>query len=230
MKKKTHTKSTKTHKRASASKSATAKKPAKPAKAAKKPTKPARAAKKPTKPARAAKPAKSAAASVHPHFAQLTKALPPGRHADGLLLVTKPGALDAEMAGWLMGQTAGRRSIGRTAFGDIVVFRDLRERARQAGLPDADTACDIAMVDIHDKQMAVLGDSVAAFLAAIDRHDWQEAFLRRSLYRDAKARIGNYTDDECFCFVPALALGGSGDAESVERANWRVHQDILRQL
>ncbi len=200
----------------------------KPAKSAHK-TKPAKSAHK-TKRVSAAKTAKPGGASAHPHFAQLTKALPPGRHADGLLLITKPGALDDEMAGWLMGQTTGRRSIGRTAFGDIVVFRDLRERARQAGLPGADTACDISMIDIHDKQMAVLGDSVAAFLAAIDRHDWQEAFLRRSLYRDAKARIGNYTDDECFCFVPALALGGGGEADSVERASWRVHQDILRQL
>lgn len=212
-------------KKPTAKKSARAKSPAKVAKA-KQLARPAKAAAKAAKPT---KPTKSAA-GVHPHFAVLLKALPPGRHADGLLLVTKPGALDAEMAEWLMGQTAGRRSIGRTAFGDLVVFRDLRERARQNGLPGADTACDIAMVDIHDKQMSVLGYSVATFLAAVDRHDWQEAYLRRALYRDAKARIGNYTDDECFCFVPALALGGSGDAESVERANWRVHQEILRQL
>ena len=113
MKTKTHTKSTKAKKSVSAKKSVKAKKDraspqsqAKPAKAGK----PAKAT-KPAKAAKAAKPAKAAAVfGIHPHFAQLTKALPPGRHADGLLLVTKPGVLDAEMAGWLMGQTAGRRS------------------------------------------------------------------------------------------------------------------------
>jgi hypothetical protein len=181
-------------------------------------------------PAKKATKATRPGAGVHPHFARLTSGLRPGRHADGLLLVTQPGALDAEMSGWLMGQTAGRRSIGRTAFGDFVVFRDLRDRAREAGQPDAETACDIAMIDIHDKAMAVLADSVEGLLAAIDRHDWQEAFLRRSLYRDAKPRIGDFADDECFGFVPALAIGGSGDAESVERMNWRVHQELLRQL
>jgi hypothetical protein len=165
----------------------------------------------------------------HPSYARLVKELRPGRHAGGALLVTEPGALDDVMAPWLMGRVDGRRSLGRTAFGDLIVFRDLRARARALGEPGADTACDVAMVDIHYKRMAVLAYSVDALLESLDDVEWQRAFLRRDMYQEVRQRLGDYADGECFCFVPALSLGGSDDAASVQRADWRVHQEILRQ-
>jgi hypothetical protein len=217
-----------------ATKKKPAKKPAAKKPAAKKPAAKKPAAKKPTAKKTApektvAKPKPKAGIDAHPGYALLSSKLKPGRYAGGMLFVTKLGEHDDEMGPWLMGKTEGRRAIGRTAFGDIVVFRDLSGRAKELGLPDPHTACDVAMIDIHYKRMTMLADSAKSFLDSLEKPDWQKAFLRADLYRKAKKRLGDYGDDECFCFVLALAMGGSEDAASVQRANWRVHQDILRQ-
>ncbi|HEY4175259.1 MAG TPA: T6SS immunity protein Tdi1 domain-containing protein [Kofleriaceae bacterium] len=209
-------------KRAPAKKSAAKKSAAKRAPAKKAPAKKAPAKKANARPT-------SFALESHPAYIALTSKLTPGRHADGALLVTEPGADDDVMAPWLMGNVDGRRSLGRTAFGDIVIFRDLRARAHELGMADADKACDISMVDIHYKRMAMLASDPEQFISSLDDREWQDAFLRGELYRTAKDRIGDYTDDECFYFVPALALGGSDSADSVDRGNWRVHQSILLQ-
>jgi hypothetical protein len=111
-----------------------------------------------------------------------------------------------------------------------VIFRDLRERAAAQGLPDAEEACDIALVDLNFKRMTVLAWSVEQFLEHLDDREFQEAFLRRELFDQVHDRLGTHADDETYAFVPALGLGGSEDASSVQRANWQVYQDILFQL
>ena len=50
------------------------------------------------------------------------------------------------------------------------------------------------------------------------------------LYLAAKVRVGDWDRHECFGFVPALALGGSEQAASVERVDWRVYQALLLQM
>jgi hypothetical protein len=216
-------------KKATAAKGAKAQAKGKPAKkpVAKKAAPKTAAAKSPARPPRAT----NAASGVesHPSFGRLTAALAPGRYASGLLLVTEPGALDEEMSAWMLGKTQGRRSLGRTAFGDFVIFRDLRERAEALGMPGAERACDVALLDVHYKRMQMLADSVESFLSSLDRDEWQEEFLRAGLYSEAKTRIGDYEDNECFYFVPALALGGAEEPDAVERGDWRVHQAILIQ-
>lgn len=174
-------------------------------------------------------PAKSARLEGHPSFLSLTKRLKPGSYAGGLLVITAPGALDDAMHDWLMGNVAGRRSIGRTAFGELLVFRDLRERARELGVGDPEREADVALIDVHFKKMTVLGNSIEAFLDSLDDADFQEAFLRRSMFDEVKRRLGPCAPNECYGFVPALSLGGSEDAASVQRVDWRVHQAILLQ-
>ena len=202
-------------------------KAAPPKKVAAKAGKPARAVARPAP--KAAKAGKATGVDDHPAYKRLVERLKPGRYAGGMLLITVPGAHDEEMAAWLMGRTDGRRSLGRTAFGDIVVFRDLSARARELGLPGAESACDVAIVDVHHKKMTMLAESVDELLDRMNHVDWQRAYLRRDMYLEARKRIGDYKDDECYGFALALALGGSEDADSVRRFNWPVHQDILLQ-
>jgi hypothetical protein len=173
-----------------------------------------------------------AAAPPHPKLAALLEKLRPGRHAAGTVLITKPDAHHDEMSQWLMGNVAGRVALGRTAFGDIVVFRDLRANAAAQGLKGtaAAEACDVALIDLNLKKMTVLAWSIEELLQRLDDGQFQEAFLRRTLYDQVKARLGDYADDEAYTFVPALALGGSEAAESVQRGNWRVYQEILFQV
>jgi hypothetical protein len=178
------------------------------------------AATKPAKPDR----------GTHPKLALLLERLPPGRHAAGTLIVTKPGAHHAEMRRWLQGNVAGRVALGRSAFGDILIFRDLRKQAAAQGLASADEACDVALIDLNFKKMTVLAWSVEELLSHLDSAKFQRAFLRKKLYDQVKARLGDYGDDEAYAFAPVLALGGRESADSVQRSRWSVYQDFLLQL
>lgn len=207
--------------------------PAKKKKKTQKTSKPKRATKKKVTRAKARPAAKrvtkAARLEDHPSFISLTKRLKPGSYAGGLLVITAPGALDDALHDWLMGNVAGRRSIGRTAFGELLVFRDLRERAQELGVGDPEREADVALIDVHFKKMTVLGNSIEAFLDSLDDADFQEAFLRRSMFDEVKRRLGPCAPNECYGFVPALSLGGSEEAASVQRLDWRVHQAILLQ-
>lgn len=167
---------------------------------------------------------------VHPKLTWLLSTLKPGRHAGGLLQFSQPGTHAAQLSPWLMGRTEGRTSIGRTAFGELLVFRDLRNHATDLGMEDAESACDVTAIDIHFKRMKVLATSAEEFVESLDDPEWQKAFLRQPIYEAAKARIGDWDQHECFAFVPALALGGSEQAASVERMDWSVHQSLLLQI
>jgi hypothetical protein len=167
---------------------------------------------------------------VHPKLTWLLANLKPGRHAGGLLQFSQPGIHAAQLGPWLMGRTEGRTSIGRTAFGELLVFRDLRNHATELGMDDAEFACDVAAIDIHFKRMKILATSAEEFVEVLDDPEWQRAFLRQPIYAAAKKRIGDWEHHECYCFVPALALGGSEHAATVQRVDWRVHQALLLQM
>ena len=92
---------------------------------------------------------------AHPRLAPLLEKLPPGRYAGGTIIVTRPDAHHGEMSRWLTGKTDGRTALGRTAFGDILVFRDLRARAAAEGLEGADEACDVAMIEISFRKASL---------------------------------------------------------------------------
>ncbi len=166
---------------------------------------------------------------VHPKLTWLLANLKPGRHAGGLLQFALPGAHAAELEPWLMGKTEGRTSIGRTAFGELLVFRDLRDHAASLGMEDAEFACDVAAIDIHFKRMKILATSAEEFVQLLDDEEWQRAFLRLPIFAAARARLGDWDQHECYGFVPALSLGGAEHAASVQRVDWRVHQSILLQ-
>lgn len=193
-------------------------------------TKPAPKKKKAVKAAPRSKAPRLLERGVHPKLTWLIENLPQGRHAGGLLQISAPGRHARELEPWLMGRTAGRTSIGRTAFGELLVFRDLREHAASLGMEDAELACDVAAIDIHFKRMKVLSMSAEEFVELLDDAEWQNAFLRKPLYEAAKARLGEWGPNECYGFVPALSLGGSETADSIDRVDWNVHQALLFQM
>jgi hypothetical protein len=190
---------------------------------------PTRAPKAAAKPDVKAKPRKKLFVDSHPSYQRLIETLKPGRYARGLVFITEPGALDEEMTDWLMGNVDGRRSLGRTAFGEILVFRDLRMRAAELGLGDPERESDVALIDIHYKKMRVLSQNVEGFLDALEDPEFQSTYLRKELYEAVRAKVGPPSETECYGFVPALALGGREDVGSVQRLDWKVHQAILIQ-
>jgi hypothetical protein len=54
--------------------------------------------------------------------------------------------------------------------------------------------------------------------------------IRRQEFKEALPRLGAPARDECYAFVPAIALGGAVESENLERAKLREHLAILAQL
>lgn len=153
-----------------------------------------------------------------------------GRFGDGFLVLEDPRKLDETLALWLGSFDPSRVPIGRTALGDIVYFRDLRARAEALGLPNAESACDLSFIDVRYKRTGLLAMSLEDIPAALGDPELLKSALRKDLFDDALWRLGAPETDELYGFVPALALGGNEDSDSLHRVRAREHWDILFQL
>ena len=58
----------------------------------------------------------------------------------------------------------------------------------------------------------------------------KDGLLLRKIHCKAVSRLGRIFPDECYTFVPALALGGPGTPESVQRVKVREQLSILAQI
>ncbi len=153
-----------------------------------------------------------------------------GRFGDGFLVLEDPRKLDETLALWLGSFDPSRVPIGRTALGDLVYFRDLRARAEALGLPNAESACDLSFIDVRYKRTGLLAMSLEDIPGALGDPELLKTALRKDLFDDALWRLGAPEIDELYGFVPALALGGNEDSDSLHRVRAREHWDILFQL
>jgi hypothetical protein len=155
-----------------------------------------------------------------------------GAVGDGFLHFVDPASLVDTCDEWLGGPNPTRIPLGRTGLGDLIYFRDLRERARALGMTgeEAATACDVNAVNVRYKRVSVLATSIGEFIERLDDPAWLTDALDKTLFDRAVARLGPLGDDEIFGFVPALGLGGSDDPENLEKVGRDVHLAILFQL
>jgi hypothetical protein len=107
-------------------------------------------------------------------------ALQPGTIADGFLHIVTPDLLDDTLAEWLGGFDPTRTPFARTALGDMIYVRDLRQRARDLGLDaeTAETAHDVSLVDVRYKQTRLLAMSFDEFAPNLSDPAWLESELR----------------------------------------------------
>jgi hypothetical protein len=155
-----------------------------------------------------------------------------GRFGDGFLLLTDPKKLAPTVDQWLGGKNPSRIPLGRTGLGDLLYFRDLRERAKMLGMTgkEAEEACDISVVNVRYKRAGVLATSVAEFVKLLASEEFLDEELGKNLFDEALPRLGAPSAKEIYGFVPALAMGGSEDADSLDKVNAEVHLEILFQL
>jgi len=78
-------------------------------------------------------------------------------------------------------------------------------------------------------------------IIAADEFDWfmnmdltGKIFIKEDLkaeqYLKAKEKLGNLKFDECYGYVPLLALGGGEKVENLQKVNTKVHIDLITQV
>jgi hypothetical protein len=105
--------------------------------------------------------------------------------------------------------------FGATAFADLLIWE--KDCVKQINYRMGTTK-------IH-------GDSIAAFLnLRLARWDIVDFSMQGKLFQPAKDLLGECAFDECYAYVPALALGGSEKVENLQKVKLREHISILSQL
>ena len=169
---------------------------------------------------------------AHPSLIAFWRKVGFGSFGNGFLVFFNPHDYESVLARWLQRDQPDPSLIpfARTAFGDIIYFRDLREKAKQHGLPaDWKNASDVVFLSIHYHRTEMITWSMDEFFATALQQflkDNEGSFYKLSSSLNTK-QLGK---GECYFFVPALALGGKVSKDSVKSGNCLVHQDILLQL
>lgn len=151
-----------------------------------------------------------------------------GSYGGGLLFLTDPAAWEETLSAWLLGNIEGRYLIARSAFGDLFYYRD--KGLHEVG-GETIRVEDVSRLDPHRPHAEVCAWSLEAFFDDyLCTPEAPAEALRKPLFDAAVARLGRPTGDDGFFFVPALVLGGSGSAKSIDKGNMMVHLHILVQM
>jgi hypothetical protein len=135
-------------------------------------------------------------------------------YGDGLLWTVNPEDFADILPDWLDDAT-GAYAFLRTGFGGIYYWN----------------GAEVNYIDVLFGGVWSLFDTLDLTLNEMLCDDtYLNDVIRRQEFNEALPRLGAPAPDECYAFVPAIALGGSVSAENLERAKLREHLAILAQL
>ncbi len=135
-------------------------------------------------------------------------------YGDGLLWFTNPKDFEGVVEDWLAFESGRALVFLRTAFAHLYLWHEGYAYS----------------LDVQRGEISQVTDNIEVLFLLLCDKDIQEKILRLGLYREVKERLGAPGRDECDAFVPALALGGPGTAESVQRVKLREHLGMLAQI
>lgn len=113
-----------------------------------------------------------------------------------------------------------RLPIAISAFGVIFYYRKLRDEDE-----------DISFIDAQTSEVDVTVWSMSEFF-----NDWLcsdeiiDVFLEKTLLEKAQDKYGKLKNNQMYCFLPALRLGGRKDDLNLDKGDAATHLDFLYQL
>jgi len=146
-----------------------------------------------------------------------------GFYGNGLLQIINPELYQDVLWSWLMKDQPDmtRLPIAISAFGLVFYYRLLSE--------DGDE--DVSFIDPHNSDIGVTAWSLTDFF-----NDWIcddeiiEQFLEKSALVKAQTQYGKLTDNQMYCYLPALRLGGRASDLNLDKVDAATHLDFLYQL
>lgn len=137
-----------------------------------------------------------------------------GGYAGGLFWTVSPDSLGDLLDDWLE-EPAKAAVFARTAFGELFLWQ---EGAAW-------------YLNVQKGSVTKVVSSMELFFNGflLDSNIEKKVF-RRPLFGKALKKLGALADDEVYAFTPALALGGSQDADSLKKAKLREYLGVLSEL
>ena len=132
----------------------------------------------------------------------------------GFYWTTNPAEFSAIVRGW---RRIPRSSlvVGRDAFANLYLL-------------EGDV---VRQLNVHQDQHDMVAPTLDLFfLACIAQETFRADYMWEELFQKALKAEGPLAEDECYGFFPALASGGSADAESLRRVKLHEHLTLLSQL
>jgi hypothetical protein len=136
-------------------------------------------------------------------------------YAKGLIWIVDPDDFESILGDWVDLSSTSAIAFVRTAFGDLFLWSD----------------GEVYMLTVQDGNLEVITSDIEAFFNTfLCEESVLDKVLKKNIYQGALQRLGPPEPDECYAFVPALPLGGSGTTDTVERVKLREHLNFLSQL
>ncbi len=153
---------------------------------------------------------------------ELWKTYGVGFYGNGLIQIINPELYQDNLWDWLQKSEPdmNRLPIAISAFGVIFYYRKL-----------SDVNEDISFIDPQTSEVDVTVWSLVDFF-----NDWLcddeiiDVFLEKTLLEKAQQKYGKLAEDQMYCFLPALRLGGCKDDLELNTGAAPVHLDFLYQL
>jgi hypothetical protein len=137
-------------------------------------------------------------------------------YSDGLFWLVNPLDFDDILKDWLGAHFETAIALARTAFGDVLFWFD--EKVYYLDVLYGRVTLTVP------KHIEILFEYVLC------KDSYLDDVIGRKVFQEALPNLGIPAYDECYAFVPALALGGSYAAENLKKVKLREHLAILRQL
>jgi hypothetical protein len=135
-------------------------------------------------------------------------------YGKGLLWVVNPQQFEDVVEDWVDFESGRSFAFLRTAFAHLYLWHE--------GY--------VYSLDVQYGSLSKVTKNIKRIFTLLCDPEIQENILRTKLYEQALERLGPPDRDECYAFVPALALGGSGGADTVQRVKIREHLGLLAQI
>ncbi|GAC1578532.1 MAG: GAD-like domain-containing protein [Polyangiales bacterium] len=130
----------------------------------------------------------------------------------GLIYFVNPAEYKDLLADWRVPK--GSIVFARTGFGDLILW----------------AKGEVQVLFVQYGQLAKMSRIDLFLNISLTSKDFVENGLLGREYKMALKRLGPPGPDECYGFVPALALGGSGKPETIQKVKCREYLAILAQL
>jgi hypothetical protein len=173
---------------------------------------------------------------AHPLLISFWKTVGFGSFDDGFIHFFHPDEYAKTLGRWLMSDTSipSRIPFARTAFGDLIYFRDLRSKAKSLRLSkpsDLAESSDVYFLSVHYRKGELISYTVEDFFDS-DLESFLKStdFSLKDKYKELRKNKPPTVAESCYYFQPALVFGGRPDIKFTAAGNCLVHLDILYQL